>query len=297
MFPLPSIQRRLYLLLFSWRIRARYIHVFDRPQIRHFFHWKWSGVCIPLFLGGGLTMASANHYTFAYVFFALSGIWSLGYWLTSDILLEMHKTISIRRIRRDPKLRLSATRKYWAWKSGVCFAITLTSAYLIGWTKNVKDRAEQDEVFQHLLLQVHPIPGQNAEDSNFSVTNNGATEIGYHELWCQINYAVYENGGVVIESEATIKASSARLRAGGDTQSAACLSPYSGFNVTGKGEVPLMCADVTFYINYVVGTQPREPRRKESRFVTHINPYGYRQMVYTWVGQPVDSTDSFCQHR
>jgi hypothetical protein len=67
--------------------------------LRLFFHWKFSGVVIPVLWAAVIAMVSIAmafadakyFFHWAYIFLALFIIWSLGYWLTSDTLKKRKK--------------------------------------------------------------------------------------------------------------------------------------------------------------------------------------------------------------
>src|SRR5207302_1952014 len=91
LFPIPSRRRARAAL----ENHARSIHIFDRPGVRHMFHWQFSGWWIGLLWGSGLAMLGIAlaletlrlpiwpAIVLSYVLFAAAMFWSLGYWLTS----------------------------------------------------------------------------------------------------------------------------------------------------------------------------------------------------------------------
>jgi hypothetical protein len=59
----------------------------DWTKLRPFFHWKFSGVLIPVFWGSALTMSGITLIG-SCVFLTLTFVWTLGFWLNSDWLLN-----------------------------------------------------------------------------------------------------------------------------------------------------------------------------------------------------------------
>lgn len=98
--------------------------VFDQPAVRGFFHWQYSGVVIPLFWGtmfavvGLAATIDGLEFLFgwAYFFAACGFLWSVGYWLTSDVLEARNKTPT-RRQRRG--LEPYSRNKFFIFKWGV----------------------------------------------------------------------------------------------------------------------------------------------------------------------------------
>jgi hypothetical protein len=101
-----------------------------RNKLRHFFHWKHAGVLIPLFVGLGATLVgvgtslnSTESWLFvsAYVSFLLGLLWTLGYWLTSDLLRNRSPLGWNRRRRQQTNIR-KAQKIYLTWKYAGCAA-------------------------------------------------------------------------------------------------------------------------------------------------------------------------------
>jgi hypothetical protein len=122
-------------------------------KLRRFFHWKHSGVLIPLFigmggimLGVGVSMPSAEALIFnlAYVFFALASIWTLGFWLTSDALraLDPH-TWSKQRKRGRNTARERIFYRIWQWVGcAACLLFLFLSIAFTHFTWNKKDLSQ-----------------------------------------------------------------------------------------------------------------------------------------------------------
>ena len=103
-----------------------------------FFHWQHSGVLVPFFFAGTGTIigialavpagASAALFHLADLFMFLGGLWSAGYWWTSDFL---NKKMPATGEQRNPRKANSAKRsmtRFNRWRWGVLSAIGLLAA-------------------------------------------------------------------------------------------------------------------------------------------------------------------------
>jgi hypothetical protein len=96
--------------------------------MRAFFHWRYSGVFIPLWFATGVGMALANRFFLAYLFFVVFGIWTLCYWLNSDYLAKKKRELQRREVvRHADRLRTSA-RKHGIALYGVSSLLILITA-------------------------------------------------------------------------------------------------------------------------------------------------------------------------
>jgi hypothetical protein len=96
-------------------------------RVRPFFHWKYSGVFIPLFFAIGVAMALGNRFALAYVSFAFFGVWALCFWQTSDLLRNKKHALGSRQKKRNVILASRALRNYFYWKWGVSvFLLAIT---------------------------------------------------------------------------------------------------------------------------------------------------------------------------
>lgn len=166
---------------------------------------------------------------------------------------------------------------------------TTTNALLIGmlgimwWWMDGKLKDQQEDVYSKLSIQASS-SGNKGELSMFSVTNNGATDIGHHRIFCRVNFEGWShgtwaaNGGVDIQ----IVDSDVPLKGNGGTETTFCLA-------TSSGPPPLLCADMTVEAIYVLETQPSNVRVKRLRFVGRYNGNDL-----TWYGEPVDAHGNFC---
>lgn len=94
-------------------------------EMRSFFHWKYSGVFIPLWFGTGVAMGLANHFVLAYLFFVVCGLWSVAYWLTSDYLDKQRGMLRGRAIARNPERLQRAKRRYLTALYGISILLVL----------------------------------------------------------------------------------------------------------------------------------------------------------------------------
>ena len=275
-----------------------------RTQSRPIFHWKYSGVAIPVFFGTGVAMALADKFLMAYVFFALFGVWSIAYWLTSDTLTRMRKRLLTRSVRRDVKLLLQETRKYCIYESGVCVLIICVTGGFIVWTLGIKREGQRADAFRNLTATVD----ESAEDpmqSTFTITNGSNQEISQlHGVTCFTHLAIgnYQTSSLKgfyswILNRANSKAmqmsgipqtfergpAEYTIKAGGDAQSDACLA-YWGF------QYGTDCADVTVMFWYSLETQPDVHQEKDFRFVARK----VSANRYSWHRESVSNKAGYC---
>ncbi len=100
------------------------------PQVRGFFNWKYSAAIIFFFyalavamIGIGLAVEPFEElFEFAYLFFACSVLWAVGWWLTSEPLAARKPKLTRRQKRR---LETVSYVSYRTWKWGVSFLMVL----------------------------------------------------------------------------------------------------------------------------------------------------------------------------
>ena len=138
LFPVPSRKRAIFLRLLRWRILLRSVHIFDRPNVRRVFR-KHAGKWIPVLWGSGLAMLAialaleSLHLpiwpaiVLSYILFAAAMCWSVGYWLTSDMILRLNprtwNRVRRRRITRNSWINYRLAK--W------CVAILITTVFAI----------------------------------------------------------------------------------------------------------------------------------------------------------------------
>ncbi len=90
----------------TWSIKGAIVFIRSHmpvKSIRRFFHWNYSGVFIPLFVGGVIGMASIALaienskpiFMLTYIFAFVALVWSLGYWLTCDVSGKWKFSVSV----------------------------------------------------------------------------------------------------------------------------------------------------------------------------------------------------------
>jgi hypothetical protein len=142
---------------------------------------------------------------------------------------------------------------------------------------------QQEDVYHNLKFGVDLRPGEHPSYSEFSVTNWGRTNIGKHEIACEINLMVLERN-TVQNSEGERSSSDAPLTAAGGTQSDQCLSTI-GF----PPESTPICYDITVNFSYSLETQPSVSKAKSTRF------WGFmRGGSFGWSEQPTGQKGSYC---
>lgn len=111
------------------RCAHSWMALFSHPRVRKIFHWKFSGVVVPLLVGAGLSMALDSDFTLAYLLFVVAGVWTSLYWLTSDFVNEKNLQMLKRRLRRNPYGMAKARREYWSVScGGIAVWVVITAA-------------------------------------------------------------------------------------------------------------------------------------------------------------------------
>ena len=127
----------------SWRKRVQVASPETlRSGARAFFHWRYSGVFIPVWFGGGLGAVFANQFFPAYGFFSVMGLWTIGYWLFSDVLERQNgKVQKLKRKANREKATAQnkfeyrdADRKFVILKFGVLLLLILITGSCLYWT-------------------------------------------------------------------------------------------------------------------------------------------------------------------
>jgi hypothetical protein len=143
--------------------------------------------------------------------------------------------------------------------------------------------AQQAEVYQNLKFSVELPPHVHPRLSMFSVSNWGHTNIGKHEISCEMNLLVLEYN-TVGNSAGMAKFSDAELAASGGTQSDPCLAQPEF-----PQESAPLCFDVTVNFSYALETQPSVQKLKSTRFVGFMHGD-----IFAWSEEPVGQQESYC---
>jgi hypothetical protein len=275
-----------------------------RSWLRPMFHWVYSGVAIPTFWTAGITLTLADKFGLAYFFFAICGVWSLVYWLTSNYLVKRRARLKNRAIRRDEALLVIEARKYWMTEWGVSVVIMALTLGHIYWSSIIKRDIELDDVFQHLTVN-HYIDSGDDDPTNtvFTVTNGGSYEISPNRaIACETRLAIgndgtsavigsppianTENGasGDILWDGRNHKSKSSTLRPGGDAESGQCLK---WIHFKGKTD----CIDTTVTFFYALTNWPDISKQKSFRYVG----YNGKDGQFSWIQQAVGSTEQYCK--
>jgi hypothetical protein len=262
-----------------------------RRGLRLIFHWKYSGAFIPLFFATGVAMALASRFAMAYAFFVLFGVWSLGYWLTSDFLRKKDASLRKRETRRNPERHKKELAGYRIWQITIVVAVVLLTAGFMGWTRNIQNditlallKQQRDDVYDKLSVQANVILTEdNAQRVEVSIVNNAHSDIAAHTVGCAIysmwNYRqVGFDRGMALSPMITAEG----LLGGGRGETVKCQSP-----VLFK-DTPIVCVDMALTVTFKVVGQEDFWMAKEYRF-----SYDSKK-VQPWTQQSIKSTWDYC---
>lgn len=184
----------------------------------------------------------------------------------------------------DLWFRLLPTTKQWkvllGWTgTNVLLILVMVAMY---WWLDGKLKDQLDDVMSKLAVNAYSEP--NSIESMFSVTNGGQTDIGYHDVYCIVNFEGFSEHAAVTggRDRYQMVKSDTPLRAGGGMVTSPCISGF-------EGNPPLLCADITVVVEYALITQPTELQKKRQRFYGRYNGQGLK-----WYGEPVDTPGDFC---
>jgi hypothetical protein len=266
--------------------------------LRPFFHWKFSGVFIPAFFGGGIGMISLGQYFLAYIFFCFFGVWGVCYWLTSDVLQKKGLLPKGRMQRKDLTVLAKKQTAFFLWKWGGSIALVVLAAACLLFTNRQSVRHDlevgeqaQKDVLTHLMIRaIQPSP-KSGWATAFSITNGGATDIEVRSIDCDQNLIITMNGFVLSANQVAISGET-RLLAGGDVETSGC--PTRLFFVGTSPNAPrkpdeIKCADITVSISYELTTQPSVTRKHYWRYLGRQEGDNF-----TWYGQPISESRSPC---
>jgi hypothetical protein len=288
-----------------------------RTASRPVFHWKYSGVFIPIFFGTGIAMALANKFPMAYACFALFGLWSVFYWLNSGWLTNKRHVLNQRATRRNPELLVREARKYCLAEWGVSAALIAVAVGFIFWAMVTKRQFEQDNVFQNLIAGHFLEPGTEDDPMHtmFSVTNGSKFEISKkHRIVCFTRLAVADNGIHTVEGmysaviDGKLNLGLGSINYGADVpldmnRASRFFVPSDSILESGNGDgetVPCLkfyhverpeCVDMTVIFWYSLESQPTVERTKEFRYVAYRGKNGQFQ----WDTQPIGEGNSYCR--
>jgi len=170
----------------------------------------------------------------------------------------------------------------WKWiVAGSAPSIMLISVMWIMYS-GLQGRLEdqQDDVYQHLELHVRP--SSNAQNVMFTMKNGGTTDLGPHGIACNLSIARFENS-VTLEDMLLERTPESDRLVAGDAESSSCLS-------VSPVKFPMVCADMTVHVQYVLATQPETKRDRLFRFFGHKDG-----AEFVWDQQPVNTAGRFCR--
>jgi hypothetical protein len=225
---------------------------------------------VPLIIGLLLAATGSSAMLFRFV-----GLLVCALWLSLDIGIWLSKST------------FSKFVKHWLFCAATCLCFVLAMRAMEGILISALTE-EQDDVFQKLTAIATVPPSGETSKSFFTFTNGGKTDIGMHQVSCNV-------GRIISISNKSVWTGSPDssvfedfpinfpIRSGGDAQSTTCL--YRLF----KDWEPISCADVRVRIRYSLVTQPTLIKQKEFRFVMQ------KILDQNWHPEPVDLPEPFCQ--
>jgi hypothetical protein len=132
------------------------------------------------------------------------------------------------------------------------------------------------------------IPG-DLKDSHVTLTNNGKTSIGSHEITCWINRVKYGLLDFDRSAATTIPHPNEKLLAGGDEQTETCLKdPLSLLRDNQPSSED--CADLSISIEYSLTSQPAIKKVKYFGFATE----GHGAQM-KWYRIPAERRETSCR--
>jgi hypothetical protein len=152
---------------------------------------------------------------------------------------------------------------------------------------------QEDDVFYNLAGKIDLPDSKINIDSPFTITNNGHSEIGRHALFCQIvSGRSRPSQGIGVNSDRNrvvfLPENGVPISSDGDAESQDCFNnPATGTYVAGPN-VPMVCLDVIFGIQYALTSQPKVYKQKSFRYVSEQGN-GYR-----WLSLPLLTKVSPC---
>jgi hypothetical protein len=279
-----------------------------RDAILYVLRWNFFGVAGGLVLAGAFSVMSFQQWNLASWLFALTWVWALGHFFTSDFLREKQRAIHTRKVRRDALSLKRATTTLWSWAVSISLILTLTCIVCEYWVQLTKRTYERDDVFRNLTIEPQLMQGKDARETTFTITNRSSYSISNrHRLACIVNRMAVPfeggkiggisniilsqtpgggftitSGGLPVLDKATLP-NFARIEPGGDSQTDSCLSL---FNFATKRTA---CADIVLRFDYELEGQPNRLQTKSVRLI-----YGGNLENHGWVKEPVESTEDFC---
>jgi hypothetical protein len=142
----------------------------DGKGLRSIFHWKYSGVFIPLLWCGMLGMLglasnienSKPLFILAYILSFTGFLWSLGFWLTCDFLHGKNPNFWTRLRKKRAIKRDWIVFQFWKFSVSIFItAIFLMSCFLIGWIDEQKELSSLQGWLKPANDPIPPHPCEN----------------------------------------------------------------------------------------------------------------------------------------
>lgn len=131
----------------------------QKSQVRGWFHWEHSGVLIPLFfffgwamVGIAISLSTTEPWLFisALVSFCLALIWTVVFWLTSDVVEERNPGTWSKNRRKVAHLKLQY-KIYLAWKYVGCGAWVAIFIFCVIATRTIWNKKELSQMYGVLI--------------------------------------------------------------------------------------------------------------------------------------------------
>ena len=256
-------------------------------------------VMLPLIAGIIVAVAGYQQFTLANWGIVAGMVWLEGHWLLSPFLAE----------KRHASHR-GARRVFWEWAVSVSLLICLIGTGGFCWVRFMHFSFERDDVFNKLALDV-ATEGQNVyKTTQFTITNNGGSEISKkHEIACMIREAWNPEATVKLIDHLTVVQGTSGfhlmgannieevLRApipefvpiaggGGDGQSDSCLALFGNLDP----QSTTACIDLRVEFIYSLTDQPSTLEHKPFRLVGFPEGGSFK-----WKKEPYRSQKEYCE--
>jgi hypothetical protein len=135
--------------------------------------------------------------------------------------------------------------------------------------------AQQDEVFNHLAIDMGSIELSKPVFLLYTIKNGGSSTIRRHQTTCVFNKIMDSTRAAFVIAPTGVigRWDDSPISAGGDAHTGRCETEFMKFSA------PVVCADVTLKVTYELEIQPNKQRTKSLRFVaTQGNgPHWYQE--------------------
>jgi hypothetical protein len=138
-----------------------------RPAWLRALHWKHSGWVISLIFACGFALVLADKFAFAYLCLAISMLWSIGSWLSSDTI-EKRRPRQRRATKRTPippPITKADIRRYRIWRFGPVAGILFLFLCLFLWTRSLQVEKELASLGGWIYPANDPTPANPCSES------------------------------------------------------------------------------------------------------------------------------------